>query len=159
MVTYDMNLPMDWKTFRTMPKDLQSEYIAGIQDRFGVGACVISKEMSGLSGAALPQHLARTGLTYSSAYKGTRLTGASRDVWESWLAQDTALANVAEEAVLDTEAAEPVEIDKDEQEPFALSHIVVEFNGEFDPAGFLRYISQFQMPSGKVHVRLEVTAE
>lgn len=161
--TYNLSLPMSWETFKAMPKDLRQNYIDTIQDRFGVGVSTISREMFGMSPSALGLYMERVDLKRNSANKGVKLTGASRDVWESWLAQtapgDTCRQETAEEMPPAEETVEEIEQVCEEQEPFALNHVAVEFSGEFDPASFLRYISQFQMPRGRVHVRLEVTAE
>lgn len=158
--TYNLSLPMSWETFRAMPKDLQQNYIDAIQSRFGIGISTISKGLFGLSGSGLRLYLEREGLKYSSDYKGTR-----PDIhWSRWLAEDTAEPAVdPDEELTHAEAeAEIREIegtDKKDVGGFDLDHLTVDFTGDFDREGFLRYLSRFPMPQGRVRIHMEVTAE
>ena len=43
MVTYSMNQPMSWNDFKSMPHDLQQQYLDGLHARFGVGPSDIAK--------------------------------------------------------------------------------------------------------------------
>lgn len=160
--TYNLSLPMSWETFKAMPKDLRQNYIDAIQSRFGIGISTISKGLFGLSGSGLRLYLEREGLKYSSDYKGTR-----PDIhWSRWLGEkaveltdnnDEELAHVETEA--ETETQEIVGTDKKDVGGFDLDHLTVDFTGDFDPEGFLRYLSRFPMPQGRVRIHMEVTAE
>ena len=43
--SYNLNRPMTWKEFRSMPKDLQAMYIKKLRNEFGVPDIVLSKAM------------------------------------------------------------------------------------------------------------------
>ena len=158
--TYNLEKPMTWEDFKAMPKDLQQSYIASLQGRFGVGTTTISKELFGLSAVSLRQYMTRHGLTYDSGFKGAR-PGIH---WDRWLTE------IVTEAALDSDEDLPVaegpmaaqEIGntaKKNTDRFDLSHLIVEFTGDFDAENFLRYLSNFPMPQGRVCIRMEVTAE
>lgn len=158
--TYNLEKPMTWEDFKAMPKDLQQSYIASLQSRFGVGTTTISKELFGLSAVSLRQYMTRHGLTYDSGFKGAR-PGIH---WNRWLEEnmtefipdsDAELPHMEDVA----EAKEDEAADKKNTDGFDLSHLIVEFTGEFSPANFLHYLSRFPMPQGRVHIRMEVTAE
>lgn len=158
--TYNLEKPMTWEDFKAMPKDLQQSYIASLQSRFGVGTTTISKELFGLSAVSLRQHMTRHGLTYDAGFNGVR-PGIH---WNRWLAEDTAEPAVdPDEELTHAEAeAEIREIegtDKKNTGGFDLNHLTVEFTGDFDAENFLRYLSNFPMPQGRVRIRMEVTAE
>lgn len=174
MKSYHLDLPMTWEDFKTMPKDLQSEYIRSLQSRFDVGLSNISRDLFRLSRTTLAVYLRGNGIPYDAPKRGGALTTAVEDIWKQWIAQDVPLVRAndkegehkpraeAEEIPTVCEPAEaPVEDIAEEpaEAGFALDRISVEFSGEFDAEKFLRYLSGFQMPSGRVHVHVEVTAE
>lgn len=158
--TYNLEKPMSWEAFKQMPLDLQQTYIASLQSRFGVGAATISKELFGLSAVALRQYMLRHGLAFDAAFKGTR-----PDIhWNRWLAEDTTEPAVDPDEELthaeaEAETREIVGTDKKNTGGFDLNHLTVEFTGDFDAENFLRYLSNFPMPQGRVRIRMEVTAE
>lgn len=45
VINYNLNKPMDWKEFKSIPHDLQKEYIKKIQERFHVFHKTICSEM------------------------------------------------------------------------------------------------------------------
>lgn len=44
-VTYNLNKPMDWDTFKRMPEDLQKEYVRRLRARFGCNNTAIADMM------------------------------------------------------------------------------------------------------------------
>ena len=42
-MSFSMNAPMDWATFKTLPKDLKQEYVGGLVERFGVNGSSLAK--------------------------------------------------------------------------------------------------------------------
>ena len=160
MRTYNLEKPMSWEAFKQMPLDLQQTYIASLQSRFGVGAATISKELFGLSAVALRQYMLRHGLAFDATFKGTR-----PDIhWNRWLAEDTAEPAVdpdeeSTHAEAEAEIREIEGTDKKNIGGFDMNRLAVEFAGEFDAENFLRYLSNFPMPQGRVRIRMEVTVE
>lgn len=158
--TYNLEKPMSWEAFKQMPLDLQQTYIASLQSRFAVGVATISKELFGLSAVALRQYMLRHGLALDAAFKGTR-----PDVhWNRWLAEDTAEPAVGPDEELthveaEAEIREVEGTDKKNIDGFDMNRLIVDFTGEFAPESFLRYLSRFPMPQGRVRIRMEVTVE
>lgn len=82
VMSYAMNLPMDWETFKSMPTDLQQTYLDSLNSRFTVGSATISKELFGMSTANLRAYCDRQGIRKP---EGSRLSAANRKLWENWL--------------------------------------------------------------------------
>lgn len=182
MKSYHLDLPMTWEDFKTMPKDLQSEYIRSLQSRFDVGLSNISRDLFDLSRTSLAIYMKKNGISYNAPHRGGALDTAVEAVWKQWIEQDAPLVRdddkegeqkpqaEAEEILTVCESAEapaekiaaaPAEeiTAAPAEAGFGLDRISVEFHGEFDAENFLRYLSGFRMPSGRVRVHVEVTAE
>lgn len=43
IMSYNLSEPMSWETFKTMPIDLQTEYIKGLRDKYGTTATDLAK--------------------------------------------------------------------------------------------------------------------
>lgn len=83
-MSYAMNLPMDWNTFKSMPLDLQQSYLDGLHSRFDVSASAISRDLFGLSEYGLRRHMDVNGLKPISK-RGSRMSRESQELWENWL--------------------------------------------------------------------------
>jgi hypothetical protein len=175
---YNLSKPMSWEAFKAMPLDLQQDYVNRVQSRFGVGVTTMSRDLFGLSGTALRQYLKRAGLKSDNTVKGGRPDLNIH--WLRWLGEDKVKLDPLEEvtpcedspvAVVPCEDS-PIAVASYEdstetvedaptprEEAFRIDHLTTEFHGEFDPAKFMLFLSRFPMPSGKVRIRMEVTAE
>lgn len=81
-MNYNLNNPMDWETFKSMPVDLQAEYLNSLHTRFNVGVATICKDVFSIKPAMLRQHMKRHGLEMP---KGKRLNVLEQAVWWLWL--------------------------------------------------------------------------
>lgn len=225
-MSYAMNRPMIWETFKSMPLDLQQSYLDGLHSRFGVGAATISREMFDLSDSTLPFYAKRHGLKISA---GKKMSVTERELWENWL--NPPVETIKEEPVEETpeepETVEPVTLDpieevkeepvvtqqpmelpvlrvsdrpsnvihpdpisidriindpnatggtyeqvpypaptrgfqllpKEEKQCLEVSDLRATFKGKFEPAKFLKWVSQLPMPDGQVKIRVEVVAQ
>ena len=209
--TYALNVPMSWPDFKSMPYDLQQQYIDNLQNRFNVSISKISTDLWCMCMDGLRRHCERHGLHYQKM-PGNRSTDVQ---WERWLntdpfekcdeepaepiekcegiedfgvTGDTGEPGVpllryhdivaAHEALMER-ANEPVEApdfspiveaahrvgtmlyepdENDAEAEFYLSNLNVTFTGEFDPQKFVKWLSQFPIPSKNVtiHVNVEV---
>lgn len=145
VMSYSMNLPMDWETFKSMPTDLQQTYLDSLNSRFTVGSATISKELFGMSTANLKIYCDRQGI---HAPRGNRLSAANRELWENWL-------NPAVPVTLDPlEEPTPIEEPTAEEVPETPSENgseVQETPTYFSPGGVvehyiqnLRYLDQYE---------------
>lgn len=80
MMTYNLNLPMSWESFRTMPQDLQQQYLEGLHSRFGVGPSDLAKYLFLRTPSNLHQSTKAMGLTVAKRdkYRGI-------DTFLAWL--------------------------------------------------------------------------
>lgn len=75
MVTYSMNQPMSWNDFKSMPHDLQQQYLDGLHARFGVGPSDIAKYLFLRTPNSLRQSTVAMGLTVAKRDKNRDLDG------------------------------------------------------------------------------------
>lgn len=97
--TYNLNAPMTWEQFKTMPADLQQRYIDSVQARFNVSGARISEDLFHMSGANLIIYSKRAGLKYSVARKGYKLTAEEKAAWRQWLNGENAVQEEPPEMV------------------------------------------------------------
>lgn len=97
--TYNLNAPMTWEQFKTMPADLQQRYIDNLQSRFNLSVSRISEDLFHMSGANLIIYSKRTGLKYSVERKGSRLTAEEKAAWRQWLNGENAVQEETPEMV------------------------------------------------------------
>ena len=159
-MSYQLNMPMDWETFKSMPKDLQQSYLDGLSSRFGVTASTVGKELFGISAAGITRHVRVNGLRFPG---GGKLSNAEREIWENWLSpvEDEGgcsmdeIAQVSPEPVLVEELNEPLPVL--EEPPLEVSDLAATFTGKFDAAKFVRWVSMLPVPDAQVRIRVEVT--
>lgn len=75
MMTYSMNQPMSWNDFKSMPHDLQQQYLDGLHARFGVGPSDIAKYLFLRTPNNLRQSTVAMGLTVAKRDKNRDLDG------------------------------------------------------------------------------------
>lgn len=75
MMTYSMNQPMSWNDFKSMPHDLQQQYLDGLHARFGVGPSDIAKYLFLRTPNSLRQSTVAMGLTVAKRDKNRDLDG------------------------------------------------------------------------------------
>lgn len=107
-VTYNLKKPMDWATFKSMPEDLQKEYVRGLRARFGCNNSAIA-EMLGTGRKNFQVHVGKLGLKLGK--------GSGNDPWDAvgfnrWKngEDDTACDNTSEAAVAGVREESPCQI-------------------------------------------------
>lgn len=83
MMTYNLNLPMSWEIFRTMPQDLQQQYLDGLHTRFGVGPSDLAKYLFLRTPSNLRQSTKAMGLTVAKRDKCRDI-----DAFLAWLRKE-----------------------------------------------------------------------
>lgn len=167
-MSYSLNMPMDWETFKSMPKDLQQSYLDGLCSRFGVTAATIGKELFGLCATGMNNYIRKHGLQLPG---GSKLSNAEREIWENWLSP---VAEVCREEVPDEGGSmdevapfspEPAPLDmarivtlhRPEEPTLEVSDLAATFTGKFDAEKFMRWVSMLPVPDVQVRIRVEVT--
>lgn len=165
-MSYQLNMPMDWATFKSMPKDLQQSYLDGLSSRFGVTAATIGKELFGLSHTGMSNHIRKNGLQLPG---GSKLSNAEREIWENWLSpvadvcrDDEGGCSMKELAPFTTEPGQldvdrAVTLSSSQEEPLEVSELAATFTGKFDPERFMKWVAMLPMPDAQVRIRVEVT--
>lgn len=175
--TYNLMAPMDWAEFKSMPHDLQQQYIDTLQTRFNVSVNRISKDLFGLCPGALRRHIDRNGLKHIS------MPGRGGNVpnWYVWLNDADPFEEKCEEEIEETvekceEETEspvlrehdlfllgrpaPVVLPEVEDEPvntdFCISNLQTTFTGEFDPVKFMEMLSKLPIPKKHVTIRVDI---
>ena len=84
MVTYHLSEPMDWKSFRAMPNDLQRQYLQGLVDRFNLTQAALA-EMFHLSPHYLSKTLFNSGFSQMFA-RGRKMSDAQLESFRAFCA-------------------------------------------------------------------------
>ena len=177
--TYNLMAPMDWAEFKSMPHDLQQQYIDTLQSRFNVSVNRISQDLFGLCPDALRRHIDRKGLKHIS------MPGRGGNVpnWYVWLNDADPFEEKCEEEIEETvekceeETETPVLREHDlfllgrpapvvlpdpevGDEPvdteFCISNLQTTFTGEFDPVKFMEMLSKLPIPKKHVTIRVDI---
>lgn len=154
---WNLNAPMDWETFKTMPKDLQAEYLRHLNERFGVGPATIGRELFHVSTSCVGWHARNNDIDID--FNGKRLNSTERFNWDYWRSGGAAAADECEEAPDEPddpgEPDDPVEPEADPA-AFDMSKLSVEWVGDFDGAAFVAQLTRLPIPWGRVRIKVEV---
>lgn len=151
-MSYKLNAPMDWETFKAMPDDLQQQYISGLRSRFGVGLATISVDLFAKGEPTLNAHLVRRNIKFNET--GRRATFADRKRWADWLNRNDTEATVEEQPA---PVCPPLE--DTQAQPFGMAMLSAEWVGEFTAAEFIEQLARLPIPTGRVKIRVEVVKE
>ena len=184
--TYSLNQPMDWKTFKSLPVDIQQSYIDILQSRFNVTTATIGKDLFDKTPATLKAHMEKYGLKYIQM-KGRNMTAEEREAWEHWLnpekCADEPEVEEPEMVQHPDELFDPKPVAEEEPaveevmkgfkewseslpmaeaktiKPLSLDELTAVFTGVFSPANFLDWVSRLPIPYDNVRIKVEVTRE
>lgn len=147
MVTYSMNQPMSWNDFKSMPHDLQQQYLDGLHARFGVGPSDIAKYLFLRTPNSLRQSTVAMGLTVAKRDKNRDLDG-----FLAWLRK-------ADEDTRAAEAEKKPEVNTDgiHVAPPALDRLTVELTGDDLPNLFDDLSANITPYCGGRRARVQVT--
>ena len=147
IMTYSMNQPMSWNDFKSMPHDLQQQYLDGLHARFGVGPSDIAKYLFLRTPNSLRQSTVAMGLTVAKRDKNRDLDGFL--AWLRKADEDTRAAEEEKKPEANTDsirAAHP-----------ALDRLTVELTGD-DLPNLFDYLSAHITPyCGGRRARVQVT--
>ena len=159
--SWNLAEPMSYATFKSMPEDLQVQYVKGLNSRFSVGFASISKDLFGASPTMVRTHFMRRDIKVDIA--GKRLNAEERKVWEYWLAGDRQTeepAEVEEEQDICEELSEEIApVVEAAPADFGMGAISVEWSGEFNATAFIAQLTKLPLPDGRVKIHLEVVKE
>ena len=147
MVTYSMNQPMSWNDFKSMPHDLQQQYLDGLHARFGVGPSDIAKYLFLRTPNNLRRSTVAMGLTVAKRDKNRDLDG-----FLAWLRK-------ADEDTRAAEAEKKPEVNTDgiHVAPPALDRLTVELTGDDLPNLFDDLSANITPYCGGRRARVQVT--
>ena len=116
--TVGFNDKITWDFFKTLPVDLQEEYLDHQVKRFGVGMSRISVDLFGLTPQALRNHIARHGLNVMGPGKG-KMPKAAWKSWNRWINSGATNAPIDDDPFEEIEPTRPEEHPTDpEVKPF-----------------------------------------
>ena len=149
--TYNLNQPMRWTEFITMPEDLQKQYLTGLIATYSATNRMLGA-MMGVTGATVYQRQKYLGIPPVRTRHTTVVTRAERDrVWEAFCTGATV------EPVEETPA--PEEPEKDQNRYLDLTSFNAEFTGPFNPESLASWLAAFPIhgtPSVKIRVEVEI---
>ena len=147
IMTYSMNQPMSWNDFKSMPHDLQQQYLDGLHARFGVGPSDIAKYLFLRTPNNLRQSTVAMGLTVAKRDKNRDLDGFL--AWLRKADEDTRAAEEEKKPEVNTvgiHAAQPT-----------LERLTVELTGDDLPNLFDDLSAHITPYCGGRRARVQVT--
>ena len=147
IMTYSMNQPMSWNDFKSMPHDLQQQYMDGLHARFGVGPSDIAKYLFLRTPNSLRQSTVAMGLTVAKRDKNRDLDGFL--AWLRKADEDTRAAEEEKKPEVNTvgiHAAQPT-----------LERLTVELTGDDLPNLFDDLSANITPYCGGRRARVQVT--
>lgn len=149
--TYRTNTPLLWKEFKSMPEDLQRQYIRDLQLKYGATASDIGK-MFGVCGQSVLNAMKRLGV--ASFACGARMSENEKKRWRDFVGgAETEEVSSCEEQVTAEEETAVEEI----AERMELDCFTACVTGRYSPEAMLAILGTMPIPDGKCTIRIEVT--
>lgn len=149
--TYNLNQPMRWIEFTSMPEDLQKQYLTGLIETYRATNRMLGA-MLGVSAPTVCKRQNYLGIPPVRTRHTTPVTRAERDrAWEAFC------TGVTVEPV--EEAPAPEEPEKDQNRYLDLTSFNAEFTGPFNPESLASWLAAFPIhgtPSVKIRVEVEI---
>jgi len=89
VTSYGLGKPMDWRTFKSMPIDIQSEYLMNLRKAFSVNTIKLG-EMFGVRGVTVRKHIREFAIAFPVS-KGNRMKPHEKEAWSQFLSGKAAL--------------------------------------------------------------------
>ena len=147
IMTYSINQPMSWNDFKSMPHDLQQQYLDGLHARFGVGPSDIAKYLFLRTPNNLRRSTVAMGLTVAKRDKNRDLDGFL--AWLRKADEDTSAAEAEKKPEVNTDgihAAHP-----------SLDRLTIELTGDDLPNLFDDLSANITPYCGGRRARVQVT--
>ncbi len=80
IITYKMNVPMDWKSFKAMPLNIQEEYLSNLVDKYNVRLSHIGC-MFGVTGSTVNKYIKDHNFSSVKIYKRGSSKISSEDLY------------------------------------------------------------------------------
>ena len=137
VMSYAMNEPIAWESFKQMPKDLQEQYVKTLVEKYGATYTNLS-ELFEVSVTTIRKHFDKQGIV-PGCQVGHRMNAAQRIVWADFLGveeeQEEEVVEIQEETEVCEESTEP-EDEPVKPEPVkpscAMNRFSVEFKGQIN---------------------------
>ena len=115
LISLDMKKPITWKQFKSLPANLQTEYLQRQMDWFGVGLSTISSGLFGVGDSILPHYVRNHGLNLTIR-TGGRATKAAMKSFFSWVESAKQMDDAATDPEPEPEATiAPVKSEPEEE--------------------------------------------
>lgn len=102
VISYAMNEPISWETFKSMAPSSKKEYLGGLRDRYSVTAVQLG-EMFGVTPLTVRRAASRIGIEFR---KGQHMSRAEQDRWDGFISGEPWRAPMPPEDISDTPVAD-----------------------------------------------------
>ena len=143
VMSYQLNKPMGWDEFKSVPIHIQLEYLTGLIERYGVNTANLA-EMFGVHPGVVRRHIQSAGLGITFKV-GHSMTAAMREVWAVFLGQQQ--DSVAPQPCHEIRSAPSMQLQK-----FSLI-----FDGKLDAAAIANSILSMAGPNATGQIEIVCT--
>ena len=163
MSTYDMGVPMLWKTYKKMPDDLKRQYMDGLIDRYHPSGNQIAA-MMGCSNVTIGVEIKRLGLKHKMPAQGQHVSQTAEEcaAWNEWTGITAATVVSAPEEpepeetpIAENEQSEAETADE-QSSTMRLRSWDAEVCGEYRPGEFVGFLGAVLRPGDRVKIHIHV---
>lgn len=94
IMSYQLNRPMEWREFKSMPADLQKSYVESLRDKYGTTATDLSKFLHVTPSTVTKYCKDNLGVVFSA---GKRMTKRQRELLSEFLGEQNETAEDSED--------------------------------------------------------------
>ena len=157
VMTYKLNRPVSWKEFRSMPRDVQAEYIRGLSDTYGINVSALAR-MFDMSHEGVRSYLKKNGLS-EQLQKSRHMDAEAIDRWEKFVAGELVTPTcVVDEAVPSSEPAAVTEraiIGPVHKHGMDMAKLTLVFEGKIDYNGIVNSLRSIIGDEAEGRITLE----
>lgn len=162
MVTYNLNKPMDWVTFKSCPVDIQHQYIHNLVETYNASLTSFG-DMFGVNRATVSAYLKQSNCPETFTV-GSKMSRDNRESWTKFLTGEN--ASTQDEPMDYTELnndqypasdinEEPVETIEVVEPKSNMTRIAVEYNGDISIHGIMNDLTFILGKNAKGTLKIE----
>ena len=178
--TYKLDAPMRWDDFKSMPDDLQKQYLEGLMKTYGATDAMIGR-MFYVSDVSVLRERHRLGIPSRNRCLSMDNTASRDQMWAAFCNGVVGGGDAVKETPKEPEKVEtlpvrfPDELEESDMAPVGtedaaeaepvivkipmldMTELSATFNGWFTPEAFLGWITKLPIPEAEVKIRVSVT--
>ena len=144
VMTYNLNEPMEWKSFKKLPVDIQRLYLENLRDNYGANAKVVAEKLFGITPNAFSAYTRKHSVSVFSRNGGK----AALDIFDEFLLGKSLEIEKLKEEKSDDEVLQV------EESSLMLERFTLNFSGPFNPDAIRNSLAMILMKGQNVSIEI-----